>query len=329
MNTEDTYLRSVERMLHTIAPTHRTAVLDDLRGHFADAADAGRAVDETIRGLGSPQEIADRAIEEFGADAPAVDARAERAWRVLQGTALGVSIVIGAVAAFIMPTQELVTTSVDPDGLVTMTPTATIAETMGVGAALLALIPALLTAIPLVVPRTARAVSALLCDAALTCAAVVSWFVPGDIFMPAAMLAWSGLIVWRYLSSGRGFNWIWRLVGAVLTMMPIVGFLLILGLSLPFGAMPRRYADYSDVDGGGPSVGIEGGGWVLGVVVAVLAVFLIIGHRWTGWALAAIGAATLVSALISGSLLITMITWIGALWLTIGLSHAIATPRRR
>ena len=58
MNVEDRYMRSVERRLRTIAPEQRSAVLDDLRGHFADAGDAGRPVDETIRGLGSAQEIA-------------------------------------------------------------------------------------------------------------------------------------------------------------------------------------------------------------------------------------------------------------------------------
>ena len=61
MTTEDQYLRTVERMLRRITPEHRTAVLDDLRGHFADAADAGRTVDDTIAGLGTPKQIAERA----------------------------------------------------------------------------------------------------------------------------------------------------------------------------------------------------------------------------------------------------------------------------
>ena len=65
MTTEDTYLRSVERMLSSIAPEHRDAVLDDLRGHFADAVEAGRSIDDVIAGLGSPAEISERAAEEF------------------------------------------------------------------------------------------------------------------------------------------------------------------------------------------------------------------------------------------------------------------------
>ncbi|BDZ40058.1 hypothetical protein GCM10025863_26720 [Microbacterium suwonense] len=65
MTAEDTYLHAVERMLHGIAPEHRATVLDDLRGHFADAEEAGRPIEETIRALGAPQEIADRAREEF------------------------------------------------------------------------------------------------------------------------------------------------------------------------------------------------------------------------------------------------------------------------
>lgn len=328
MNVEDSYLRSVERRLRAIAPEHRRAVLDDLRGHFADAGDAGRPVDETIRGLGSAQEIADRAVEEFGADASASYGRAERAWRVLQGTAVATAIVLGVVAAFIMPTQEMVMTGTDPDGMVTMTPTTTIAEAMGLGAALFALIPAVLTAVPLAVSRNGRAVASVLCTSALTCVVFVSWLVPGDIFMPAVMLAWSALIV-RWRMPRGGFGWGWRVLGAALAVLPVAAFLLVYGATLPFGAMPRRYADHSDLEGGGPSLGVEGGGWVLAAAVVSIAVIMIIGRRWVGWVLAAVGAATLVTALISGSMLISLITWVGGWWLTIGLAHAVATPRRR
>src|SRR5690606_40328428 len=62
MTTEDDYLRSVERMLSAISPEHRTAVLEDLRGHFADAEEAGRPFDEVVRGLGYPTVIAVRAV---------------------------------------------------------------------------------------------------------------------------------------------------------------------------------------------------------------------------------------------------------------------------
>src|SRR5690606_8967394 len=118
MTTEDDYLRAVERMLRGIAPEHRATVLDDLRGHFADAEEAGRPVVETIRALGAPQEIAERAREEFGADAGAADVRAEHAWRVLQGAAVVVAVVIGVVVAFIMPSYAGSIDTMSSDGTI-------------------------------------------------------------------------------------------------------------------------------------------------------------------------------------------------------------------
>src|SRR5690606_32356977 len=97
-------------------PEHRSAVLEDLRGHFADAEDAGRPVDEIVRGLGTPREIADRAVEEFGADAGSADVRAESAWRVLQGAAVVVALVIGVVVAFILPSYVGSAGSTTPAG---------------------------------------------------------------------------------------------------------------------------------------------------------------------------------------------------------------------
>lgn len=302
MSTEDTYLRSVERQLSGIASEHRTDVLEDLRGHFADAEEAGRSVDDTIRGLGTPAEIAARAREEFGETTDAAEQRAERGWKVLQGAALVVAVLIGVVVAFIMRPQT---------GLLDGGETSagdTYFEENGLLAALTAAAPALLVAAPLAFPRRLRLAVAIACAALLTVGSLVGGlFVLGSFFLPPAMLAWAALIVWaRQVRTGFGFGW--RIAGGVLAALPALG---------AFGTLFN----------GGASVGLELMGWVIVAVVLALAVMIVLGHRWAGWVLAAIGAAALITGLISGGLLTLAFVWLGGWWLTIGLAHAVAAPR--
>ncbi len=304
MNVEDSYLRSVERRLRAIAPEHRSAVLDDLRGHFADAGDAGRPVDETIRGLGSAQEIADRAVEEFGADASASYGRAELAWRVLQGTAVATAIGIGALAALISPVYS---TQTEGGSIGGAPRTTTLIEMNGVWVLLVALAPALITAVPLVLPRAARAGAALVCSAVLTVLAVVGGISMGGFFLPTALLSWAAVIVWTRLR-GSGFTRAWRFTGAVLTALPVTA---LLSGALAAGAFS-----------------LQPGAWGIITVVLVLAALIALGRRWAGWLLAALGLAIMIVAIASGELLTLMFIWVGGWWLTIGLAHAVATPRR-
>lgn len=51
-NTEGAYLRDVGERLRALTPEQRDAVLDDVRAHFADAADAGRTPEQAAEGLG-------------------------------------------------------------------------------------------------------------------------------------------------------------------------------------------------------------------------------------------------------------------------------------
>lgn len=324
MSTEDTYLRSVDRMLRGIAPEHRTAVLDDLRGHFADAADAGRSVDEVVRGLGTPREIAERAHEEFGTDATLSASRAERAFRVLQGAAVGIAVVTGVVAAFIMPSYGVALVAVPTDGTA-VSAEATLFQNLGLGVALIALIPALIAAAPLFVPRRARVLTASLAGAVLTAMALIGGFTLGGFFLPTALLTWAALIAWVRLR-GAGFGIGWRIAGGVLAALPVIA---IAAITLPSGfGMQRRYADQSDV-GGGPAIGVEVWGWLLLTGVLVLAALMIIGYRTAGWALAAVGLLVLISGLISGGLVTLLFIWVGGWWLTIGLAHAVTATRRR
>lgn len=321
MTTQDDYLRSVERMLHGIASEHRTAVLDDLRAHFADAEEAGRPVDEIIRSLGTPTEIADRAVEEFSADAGAGDVRAERAWRVLQGAAVGVAVVIGVVVAFIMPSYTGSVDTMSSDGTSTHVDTAqTLVEVNGLWIALIALVPALIALVPMVVPRRARTVTASVAVAVLTLMAIIGGFTIGGFFLPTVMLGCAALIAWVRLR-GRGFGITWHIIGGVLTALPV------LGLLLPvFGGMPGRYADHAE--GTGPDFQVSAWAWPFLAAVLALAALIAIGYRAAGWVLAGIGAIVLLGGLVSGGLLTLPIIWLGGFWLTIGLAHAVTASRR-
>jgi uncharacterized membrane protein len=326
--TRDDYLRSVERMLRGIDPAHRTDVLEDLRGHFADAEETGLSVEEIIRGLGTPEQIAERAVEEFGVPPEMSDARAERAWRVMQIAAVILGAAIGLFVAFTTPTHSTTTGTVSSDGTNTYsTTTRTLIDAMGFWIVAIALVAPIVATVPLVVSRAARTATTTVCAALLTAMTIVSGFTIGRLFVPVVVLLWAAVIV-RVRLRGTGFGLGWRVAGCVLTVLPMLPILPTFGAfggSALFGAR-RRYADYTE--GSGPSVGLDSLGWVIVVAVFAVAALIVVGYRWAGWALAAIGLAALLTGLISGSLLSLMFIWLGGWWLTIGLAHAVTASRR-
>ncbi|UJP09641.1 hypothetical protein L2X99_14675 [Microbacterium sp. KUDC0406] len=297
-------------------PSHRQTVLDDLRGHFADAADLGRPIDETVAGLGSPAEIAERAREEFGAGEGAARARADAAWRALQGTAVGAAVVTGVVVAFLMPSSMFGMRFADGT---------TFADGGGLGDALLALVPAVACAIPLLTPRSARTAVTAIVAVALTAIAAITFSTIGGFFAPSTMLAWAALLVWMRLR-GKGFGLGWRIGGGVLAAAPSLA-VAALGLPFRFG-VPYRYSTYTEV-GSGPSIGVEFWGWVMLAGIVALGVLVALGRRAAGWVLAAIGLAVLVAGLTAGGILMLAFVWLGGWWLTIGLAHAVTSPTRR
>ncbi|MFE6996562.1 hypothetical protein ACFVAE_11435 [Microbacterium sp. NPDC057659] len=300
MTTEEKYLRDVERMLRGIDPDHRQTVLDDLRGHFADAADLGRPVDEVVVGLGAPAEIAERAREEFGAD----DSAAERAWWVLQGATALSALVLGVLVAYILPLYSVA--QADSNGA-TVTGTRTLAGMGDPWAPLAAFVPGVLTLIPLLVPRRARTTAAVTTGVVLTLAALIAGFTIGMFFVPTCMLAWAAAVVWTRLR-GPGFGRGWRIAGMVLALVPVA----VLVAFVMLGSLLYRL---------GP---LLWGGLAIAVVLALL---IARGVGAAGWALAALGLVVLPEGLVLAAPL-GAFNLMGAWWLTIGLAHAVATPAR-
>lgn len=300
MNAQETYLDEVRRLLDGLNRARRTIVLDDLRGHLADAADAGRSPEEAVRALGSPEEIAARAYEEFGGAPVAVD----RSWRVLQSSAVGLAVVLAVIVAFLIRGYGYTVT----DGIEDAATSTTLFEALGLGAALFCLLPAFLALAPFVVPERWRIASTAVVAALLTVGSASFPFAGAEFFAPVAMLGWAAVITpWRLRIAG-GFGLGWRIAAAALIAVPGVALVVAtingtVGLSIL------------------AAVGIA--------IMLGLAALVIHGYRSAGWAVAAFGAFILISGLFSTSLLTLGLIWVGGMLITIGLSHALGSHRGR
>lgn len=305
MSTADDYLRRVRRHLYGIAPNRRREVMADLRAHFADAAELGLPMDEVIANLGSPDEVATRAREEFGGEV----VFAENGWRVLVWAAVTVAAVTAVVLVFLSPGGIFAEVRY--------------ADAVGLSTPLLLAVPVALAAAPLIFPRRLRTISTVGAAAALTFACVIGGLELGAFFAPSCVMLWAALIVWVRLR-GDGFGPLWHLGLAVLAAGPAVA----VALSTPFSmlGMPRRYAAYAEA-GFDPFAPLPWA-WAVLVAVGVSAVLIAFGIRFAGWMLAAVGCAMVVFALVAGGALTLWLLALGGLWLTLGLMHALATPLR-
>ncbi|MGW2094830.1 HAAS signaling domain-containing protein [Promicromonospora sukumoe] len=198
-NAEDTYLRDVGKRLRTLTPEQRGAVLDDVRAHFADAADAGRSPEQAAESLGDPAQFTERVRAELGHDT----GRTDRMRRVLQWLATGAAVFTAMFVSFLWPGAIL-------PGLDTQV------EQSGFGIVLLNLVPALVAALPLFVPARARTATTVAVAVVLT---VLSLAGTTTFHTLTAMLAWAAVVVPVIARRGRPAAG-WRIAGAALTAVP-------------------------------------------------------------------------------------------------------------
>ncbi|MFI9487586.1 HAAS signaling domain-containing protein [Promicromonospora sp. NPDC052451] len=197
-NTEGAYLRDVGRRLRALTPEQRGAVLDDVRAHFADAADAGRSPEQAVESLGDPATFTARVRAELGHD----DGRADRIRRVLQWTAVGTAAFTGMFVSFLWPDDSLPGLDARYDE-------------HGFGIVLWNLLPAVVAAVPVAVPARARTVVTAVVALVLT----VVTGTAQTVFVPTAMLAWAALVVPVLARTGRPAVG-WRVVGGALAGLP-------------------------------------------------------------------------------------------------------------
>lgn len=309
MSTADEYVRRVRGHLYGVASSRRREVIDDLRAHFADAAELGQPIDEVIADLGDPDEFAARAKAELAGDPEQADA----AWRALVWAAVTAAVVTAAVVLFLAPGDVF---GGRADGA------AIISYRVSLRTPLLAAIPVLLSAAPALFPRRVRTIATAGAAVALTFACVIGGIEVGFFFVPSCLLLWAALVVWVRVR-GDGFGPIWHLGTAILAVAPAV--VLLAAPAIAMTGVLRRSATSSE---GFSPFSADLWLWVVAGLIALSAVLIAFGIRFAGWMLAAIGAAVIVSALVAGGMLTIGLVGTGGLWLALGLGHALATPPR-
>lgn len=201
MKAEESYLRDISKRLKALTPEQREAVLDDVRAHFAEAADAGRSPEQAAESLGDPTQFTARVRDELGHE----PGRTDRMRRILLWLATGVAVFTAMFVSFWQPDDSLQVPN-------------TQFQAHGFGIVLLSLTPALIVALPNFASPRARTVFT---AAVAVMLSVVSFVFPdGWAFAPTAWLAWAALavpVIARYGPPATG----WRIAGGVLAVLPI------------------------------------------------------------------------------------------------------------
>ncbi|MDO5287102.1 MAG: hypothetical protein Q4G45_09845 [Actinomycetia bacterium] len=187
------YLQQVERLLAPLPPDQRQQLVEDCAQHVRDAVGDGRSAQEAIALLGTPEEVAEQAFQEYQ-DQTGVDLRPRyltrsRVWQLVgAGAALA-----AALAALLPPAYGEVTTSADD--LTVGVPS--LLEHSGPAVVVAVVVPVLLAAAPLAVRgRAWRPVSV----AALVLLAgfvVIGSATIGGYFVPALLAGVVGLVLGR------------------------------------------------------------------------------------------------------------------------------------
>ncbi|MFD7022875.1 DUF1700 domain-containing protein [Promicromonospora sukumoe] len=286
-NAEDTYLRDVGKRLRTLTPEQRGAVLDDVRAHFADAADAGRSPEQAAESLGDPAQFTERVRAELGLDA----GRTDRMRRVLQWLATGAAVFTAMFVSFLWPSDTL-------PGLDTQV------DQYGFGIVLLNLVPALVAALPLLVPARARTATTVAVAVVLT---VLSLAGTTTFHTLTAMLAWAAVVVPVIARRGRPAAG-WRIAGAALTAVPAL-------LGILGGLVGSWDMEVSSL--------LWSGGFIaVGALIAVP-------RAWAGAVVTAAGVAVLIVSTLDVGMITLGIWWAGGVLFTVGVSHALAHARPR
>lgn len=298
------YLRALEVSLFDAPPKARTEILADVRAHATDALAEGRTVDDVLASFGPVHEHAAQHRAELGLpDTPPLDAR--RSQGTLSGAALVIAVLTGSLVAFVFPTAPAMVRN-----FATYTPEVpnTVVATYGLGAALIAFLPAVLALLPFVFPASLRTPVGVANAATVTLLTILTFGAVGKYYVPVALLMCAAVLIpWRISGTvDRSVAIFWRIAGGVFIAIP--GLLYIETL-----------------------IGLQGSfNWVGAVVVGVVLVFAVLfalGSRVTYYLVAATGLALMLLFAFGGEPLIPF-WWAGGVYLMVGLS-AIATLHAR
>lgn len=230
-----------------------------------------------------------------------------RAVQVLSAAAVLVAVLAAVFVVFILPAFAVSSMTIGSEGAAQLenNATRTIWQEYGVVAAIVALVPIAIAALPFVVPERLWRWVTLASAIVVTLGSFFSGITLGMFYAPLAVMLWAVALAPRRMEQGFGFANVtfWRIVAAIFVALP--GFYLAVQTSS--GAVtlsPLLTA-------------------VLGSTI-VLGVALAFGLRLAALFVAAIGLAALVLTVLApvGFMLATW--WIGGLYLALGLTVFVA-----
>ena len=299
-STED-YLSALEKALGAVTPAVRATILEDIRGHIADALDSVQTVTAVLERLGSPDVMALSAVAELDVAVPtAVEAtRADPSRRILLLTATAVAVLAAALLSHVLPQRS---TTVELGDGATQTGAA-------FALVLLTLVPVIASGLPLLLPIRMRAGFTLIAAVAGSVMLGITLSTIGSLYLPVVFLLWAAVIVpsLNGRGDGRGIRTALQIAFAIAILVPPVLF----GSNLIIHSFEATWVI-----------------WV-GAPLSLLLVGLFAGGVRAGYlAAASLGGAMMVFAVIDSGTLFNE-TWLaGGLYLTIGLS-AFLTGKRR
>ncbi|MBH0109946.1 hypothetical protein I6E81_07185 [Salinibacterium sp. NG22] len=300
-NTED-YVNALDKALTAVDPAVRATILEDVRGHIADALDGGQTETVVLNRLGSPDEMALSVLAELGVATPSAAGAmgADSSRSILLLTATAVAVLTAAVLSHILPHRS--TTTALGDGVTQTGPA-------GLALVLLTLVPVIAAVLPLILPTRMRAGFTLAAAIAGTVLSAITLSFIGSLYLPLVFLLWAAVTgPWlRGHANGHGIRRILRIAFTIAIVVPPV----IFGTNMIIHTFEVTWVTWA------------------GVLLSLLLVGLFAGGARAGYLMAAaLGVGMMIFAVIDFGMLSNDIWLAGGLYLTIGLSAFLANMKR-
>lgn len=300
------YLRKLDRSLKDLSKDERQIAADEVAAQIVGGLERGSKITEVMRELDDVDTYAKRYRAE-ARRAAAADLGSLRKAGMLHLMAAIVALLGGMFVALRMPSFML--EIADSTGSTT-TEVRTIAQEYGVGAVLLALVPAVLAALPLIVPLKWRTPIAIANASLMTVIAGLAAFSIGMFVMPLAVLMWAAVIVpWQMR---RGFSFAnsirSRLIFGALIALP--------GLLIAYNAFTGSFI-------------LDTMGWLVVAIPLVLGTLFAYGMRAAALITGIIGFVAIGYTIVFPGLLMLATWWIGGLYISFGFGAYVAWGEKK
>lgn len=297
------YLRTVRTELADLPRDRREMVLADLQAHIEEVLDRGSNIDQALASLGPAGDLAARAREEMSDGVPSL-AAGKRATRTLVVGAVLIGTLTALMVAFAAPFWSAIDrseTGVSPAEV-------TIIQPGGSSIALIGLVPVVLAALTMVLPRRAGQVVLFVLAGVMT-AALVLGFTLADWYLPFIAQLWVCALV--PIAVSRGFDLArsrgWRIALGLVLVLP-TGLILLRSI----GAPDRAGLLYT----------------IAFALSLALAVLIVVGVRVTYLLLSGVGVALMIGTTFIATFMLPA-WWLGGAYFVLGSTGFAATWQSR